>query len=172
MKVLRFPLPLALMFLATLAFAQSDPKKSFEQLKSLAGTWEGKVDLTPPVPEMQGKKMTITMRVTSMGHTLVHDLKADGRPDNPITMFVVDGDRLLLTHYCDADNRPRMAGTLSPDGKSIDFNFLDVSGNMQYGHMQHATFTFVDADHHVEDWTFMMPGDKPMRAHAELTRTK
>jgi hypothetical protein len=37
--------------------------------------------------------------------------------------------------------------------------------------MHHAVFTLVDADHHIEDWTYMMPGDKPMRAHFELQRT-
>jgi hypothetical protein len=30
----------------------------------------------------------------------------------------------------------------------------------------------VDANHHVEDWTYMLPGDKPIRAHLELQRTK
>ena len=172
MRAFRFPLPIALMFLATLAFAQSDPKKSFEQLKSLAGTWEGKTELNPPIPAMNGKSVTVTMRVTSMGNTLMHEMRGADRPDDPITMFVVDGDRVLLTHYCDADNRPRMAGTLSPDGKVLDFNFLDVTGNMKYGHMQHATFTFIDANHHVEDWTFQMPGDKAMHAHFDLQRTK
>ena len=66
----------------------------------------------------------------------------------------LDGDRLLLTHYCDADNRPRMVGKMSPDGKTVEFDFLDISGNLQYGHMQHAVFTLIDANHHTEDWTF------------------
>ena len=169
MKVLRIALPLLLM--STVAFAQADSKKAFEQLKSLAGTWEAKMKLTPPVPKMDGTSVAVTMRVTSMGHTLMHEMTGSG-PDDPITMFVLEGDRILLTHYCDADNRPRMVGTPSADGKSIDFEFLDVTGNMKHGHMQHATFTFVDADHHIEDWTFLMAGDKQMRAHAELQRTK
>jgi hypothetical protein len=83
----------------------------------------------------------------------------------------VDADRLLLTHYCDADNRPRMIGKASPDGKTVEFDFLDISGNVKHGHMHHAVFTFVDENHHSEDWTFMMPGDKPMRAHFDLQRT-
>jgi hypothetical protein len=37
--------------------------------------------------------------------------------------------------------------------------------------MHHAVFTFVDESHHTEDWTFMMPGDKPMLAHLDLQRT-
>jgi hypothetical protein len=79
---------------------------------------------------------------------------------------------LLLTHYCDAGNRPRMVGKTSPDGKSVDFEFLDVDGTTQYGHMHHAVFTTIDADHHTEDWTYMEPGDKPVHAHFELTRAK
>jgi hypothetical protein len=30
----------------------------------------------------------------------------------------------------------------------------------------------VDANHHTEDWTYMMPGDKLVRAHMDLERTK
>jgi hypothetical protein len=36
--------------------------------------------------------------------------------------------------------------------------------------MHRAVFTFIDANHHTEDWTFMMPGDKPVRAHFDLQR--
>jgi phage tail protein X len=84
----------------------------------------------------------------------------------------LDTDRLLLTHYCDAGNRPRMTARTSPDGKTLDFDFLDVSGSTQYGHMQHATFTVIDANHHTEEWTFLAPDGKPMRGHMDLQRTK
>ncbi len=36
-----------------------------------------------------------------------HDPKNNG-PENMITMFHMDGDRLLMTHYCGAGNQPRM----------------------------------------------------------------
>jgi hypothetical protein len=38
--------------------------------------------------------------------------------------------------------------------------------------MHHAVFTFVDENHHIEEWTFMMPGDNPMRVRIDLERTK
>jgi hypothetical protein len=72
--------------------------------------------------------------------------------DHPVTMLYLDGDRLFLTHYCDAGNRPRMVARTSPNGKTVEFDFLDLSGGNQYGHMYHAVFTVIDANHHTEDW--------------------
>jgi hypothetical protein len=180
MKSLRYILPvIVLMSLSTVTFAQSDPQKSFDKLKTLAGSWEAHVTLVPPQPEMgDGTLMQLSLRVTSRGNALVHEMKQLGTPDDPahydhpVTMFYLDGDRLLLTHYCDAGNRPRMVARTSPDGKKVEFDFVDVAGSTEYGHMHHAVFTFLDANHHIEDWTYMMPGDKPVRAHLDLQRTK
>lgn len=171
MRSLRFVLAAILIALSTVAFAQSDAQKSFDQLKALAGSWEGRVTTVPTHPEIDGKTMQVTLRVTSMGNALLHEMTGAGRPDDPITMLYLDGDRLLLTHYCDAGNRPRMTGKTSPDGKTVDFEFLDDTGNMQYGHMHHAMFTPIDANHHTEEWTFMQ-GNEPVRAHLELQRVK
>ena len=151
---------------------KSDAQKSFDKLKTLTGSWEGRVTTIPPQAEMEGKSMQVTLRETSMGNALMHEMTGAGRPDDPITMLYLDGDRLLLTHYCDAGNRPRMVGKISPDGKTVEFDFLDIAGSTQYGHMHHAVFTAIDANHHIEDWTYMMPGDKPVHAHFELQRTK
>jgi hypothetical protein len=93
------------------------------------------------------------------------------RYDHPVTMFYVDGDQFSLVHYCDAGNRPRMVGKMSPDGKTLEFDFLDLSGGNQHGHMHHVVFTIIDENHHIEDWTYMLPGDKAIHAHADLKRT-
>jgi hypothetical protein len=168
----RIVVPVLFVLIAATAWAQSDAQKSFDKLKTLAGSWEGHVTTLPQAPEIEGKLMQVSLRVTSMGNAIVHEMTGAGRPDDPITMVYLDGDRLLLTHYCDAGNRPRMAGTMSPDGKTVEFDFLDVAGSTDYGHMHHAVFTVIDANHHSEDWTYMMPGDKPTHAHIDLQRTK
>lgn len=164
MRSLRFVLSVALLSLSTITFAQTDAQKSFDKLKTLAGSWEGAYG---------GKPIQATLRVTSMGNAIVHEMRGSG-PDDPITMFYMDGDRLLLTHYCDAGNRPRMVGKMSPDGKTLEFDFLDVGNysSSQVGHMQHAVFTFIDANHHTEDWTFFLEGKPPMIARLDLQRTK
>jgi hypothetical protein len=174
----RIALSLVLVLMAATAFAadttaaQSDAPKSFATLKTLAGSWEGRVTTVPPSPEMDGKTVQASLRVTSMGNAIVHEMTGAGRPDDPITMLYLDAGRLLLTHYCDAGNRPRMVARTSADGKTVEFDFLDVAGGTQYGHMDHAVFTVIDANHHTEDWTYMEPGDKPMHAHIELQRSK
>jgi hypothetical protein len=159
------------------AAAQSDAQKSFDQLKTLAGSWEGPVTLVPPQPEMlSDKPLHVSMRVTSRGNAIVHEMQELGAPedptkyDHPVTMLYLDSDHLTLIHYCDAGNRPRMVARQSTDGKTVEFDFADLSGGNDFGHMYHAVFTIVDANHHFEDWTYMMPGDKPMHAHFDLQR--
>jgi hypothetical protein len=178
MKSLRFALPLLLMLLTLPGYAQSDAQKSFDQLKTLAGTWQGPVTATPPQPNWGDKPVQVSLRVTSRGNALVHEMKEAGsaddptKNDHPVTMLYLDGDHLTLVHYCDAGNRPRMVARTSPDGKKVEFDFADLSGSNEYGHMYHAVFTSIDANHHIEDWTYMGPGDKPVQAHMDLQRTK
>jgi len=190
MKSQRFKLSIAavsiavLLSLSAVVYARSeaqksDAQKSFDNLKALAGSWQGPVTMVPAQADMQmDKPIQVSLRVTSKGNALVHEMQEAGTPldatkyDHPVTMFYLDSDRLTLIHYCDAGNRPRMTGKVSPDGKKVEFEFADLSGGNQYGHMYHAVFTMVDADHHTEDWTYMMPGDKPMHARMDLTRTK
>jgi hypothetical protein len=164
MKTLRFILAAVLLSLTTLAVAQSNAQKSFDNLKALAGSWEG---------SFEGKPIHVSMRVTSMGNALLHEMKSDG-PDDPITMFHIDGDRLVLTHYCDAGNQPHMTATVSPDGKTIVFDFVSAANllSSQHGHMQRATFKFIDNDHHTEKWEFAMANGQSMGAELELKREK
>jgi hypothetical protein len=171
MKLTRCALATSLLFLSTAALAQSEAQKAFEQLKTLDGVWQGPATTIPPMPEMQGDIMKVSLRTTSLGNALLHEMTSPKRPDDPITMFYLDGDQLLLTHYCDAGNRPRMAGKISPDGKTVEFDFVDIAGSTQHGHMHHAKFTLIDADHHTEEWTYMM-GDHAVNAHFDLQRAK
>jgi len=175
----RIALSVFVVLLAATTFAQSNGQQSFDKLKTLAGSWEGPVTVDPPQPGWStDKPVHISMRITSRGNALVHELQEAGTPDDPtkydhpVTMFYLDGDRLNLVHYCDAGNRPHMVAKASPDGKKVEFDFVDLSGGNHYGHMYHALFTMIDASHHTEDWTYMMPGDKPVNAHMDLQRAK
>ncbi len=189
MKSLRYMLPVVLLALLTMVSAQSDmhksvdkpapseAQKSFATMKTFAGEWEGPVAV-PEMPEINSLKLHVAVRETSRGNALVHELQEANTPlapakfDHPVTMIYVDGDKLNLIHYCDAGNRPHMVGKTSPDGKTVEFDFVDISGSTEKGNMQHAVFTYIDANHHTEEWTYLMPGNKPIHAHFDLQRTK
>jgi len=141
------------------SLGQPSIKESFEALKSLAGEWRGN--------DTMGHQAEIRFRVTSGGTALVSELvepnhQAQSLEDDMITMIHLDGDRLLLTHYCGADNQPRMKGIASPDGKTISFDFVDATNlpSSRTGHMQQVVIKFLSPDHHTEEWTFTENGQE------------
>jgi hypothetical protein len=145
---------------STTAFAQSDARKTFDQLKTLSGNWEGKAS--------NGKDLKVVFRSTSGGSALMSEILGD---EDMITMFHMDNDRVLATHYCGAGNQPRMQASTSPDGKTITFTFVDATNltTPKTGHMHSLVITIPDAEHHSEDWTFTANG-KEMKEHFDLTR--
>ena len=153
----------------------TEAQKSFAILKSLAGEWQGKASMNPPMNGVSNASVDVAIRVTSRGNAIVHELQASNTPfdytkeDHPVTMLYVDGEQLNLIHYCDAGNRPHMVARPSADGKSVEFDFVDVSGPTKYGNMYHAVFKVVDADHHVEEWTFKVPNGL-MKGQLDLYR--
>ena len=185
MKLYQIALSIGLISLSSLAFAQSpatpaaptEAQKTFSTMKTLAGVWLGSVKTDPAQPGVDGNAMQVSMRVTSSGNVFVHDMKQAGAPDDgsrmgDITLFDLDEDRLWAMHYCDAANRPRLVAKISPDGKKIEFSFVDISGGTKFGYIHDAVFTIIDANHHTEDWTYIQPGDKAVHAHFDLQRAK
>jgi hypothetical protein len=149
--------------ISTAALGQSDAQKSFAQLKSLAGTWQGK--------NIQGMPLEVSFRETAGGSALMSEIHGHG-PENMISMFHLDGpNRLMLTHYCGAGNQPRMQATTSADGKTFTFDFVDATNlaSPDAGHMQRVVFAIIDTDHHTEDWTFVDHG-KQMKEFLDLRR--
>jgi hypothetical protein len=147
------------------ADAQSDAKKAFDKLKTLAGSWEGSI---------VGKTVQVTIRVTAVGSAIMHDAtgQSGGPGNHEITMMYLEGDRLLMTHYCDAGNRQRLEGKLSADGSSVEFNLLDVAGGSERGFAKRMVFTMTDANTHVIELVYSMPDGKLVQARGEFQRTK
>ena len=145
--------------------AQSDARKAFEKMKTLSGSWQGTIMRIP---------INFTIRPASSGTAILHEGNTSeaGPPKHEITMFYLEGDRLLATHFCDAGNRSRSEGKMSPDGNAIEFSFLDVAGSTRGGYLKDIVITIIDADHHNVAFTFVMPDGKPIQLRGEFQRTK
>jgi len=162
MKTVRIAVTLLFVFVTSAAFAASAAQKSFEELKALDGTWEGK--------SLNGQPLEVAYRVTSNGSAIMSEIK--GKEDM-ISMFNLDGDRVLLTHYCAVGNQPRMVASASPDGKTFTFDFVDATNlpTPDAAHMIRMVLAMPDANHHTEEWTFSDHG-KEHREVFDLRRKK
>jgi len=162
MKSLRFALCLVLA-LTSAAFAESGSETAFSKLKSLEGNWSGKTS--------EGQPVQTIYRVTSGGSALMGEIQTK---EDMISMFHMDGNRLLMTNYCGAGNQPRMMATASPDGKTITFNYLDATNllSSQPGHMERMVVTIIDANHYTEEWDLATNSGPKMHERFDMQRTK
>ena len=162
MKPARIAITLLLVLATSAAFAASAAQKSFEELKSLDGSWEGKAP--------DGQTVQVAYRVTGNGSAVMSEIK--GHADM-ISMFNLDGERLLMTHYCGAGNQPRMVASTSPDGKTLTFDFLDATNlaSPDDGHMTRLVLSMPDANHHTEEWIYSDHGKQEKKVF-ELWRKK
>jgi hypothetical protein len=149
---------LAVLVMATAMSGQPAPERTsesaaaFKQLASLVGQWEAIQD---GVPIME------TYTLTANGTTLMSETKpADSGA--MITMFTVDDDHLIATHYCVAGNQPQMItgvpGDLEKNG--VTFSLARVTGmkTPDDWHNTGLTVTLDDKDHMTQRWTYLYKG--------------
>src|SRR4051812_34744301 len=123
-----------------------DAAAAFSRLKSLEGEWQA---------DTQMGKVNVSYELVAGGTALLERAGGEKMPVM-LTLFHVDGDRLLLTHYCMAGNQPRMqAKRFDAAAGEIEFQFLDGT-NMTpaSGHMHNARFRLVDHRHFQSEWQF------------------
>ena len=142
-----------------------DAKAAFARLKTLVGEWKG----TDPA-----KGERLTYELIAGGTSLVEREEAEGHPVM-VTVYYLDGKRLLLTHYCMAGNQPRMqAREFDPQTGRLHFDFVDGTGmsSKDAGHMHTATLKLTDATHISAKWAFHEGGKPTMTEESEYTRVR
>lgn len=142
---------------------QPEAKKAFEKLRSFSGEWSGSI---------MGIPMAFTIRPASSSTSILYEghTEKGGPPDHEITMFYIDGNRFLGTHYCDAGNRTQLEGKMAADGNKIEFSFLEVQGSTRGGYLKSWTFHFVDPSRHTVEAVFVTPDGKPITFRGEFQR--
>lgn len=138
----------------------------FEQLKTLVGEWRGKGTYGEEVSEA-----SLSYKITAAGSVVMERMGA-GTEFEMITMYHLNGEDLMLTHYCALKNQPRMRATPSTDTSAIAFNYIDGT-NMasdQVQHMHSLTFDFLGEDQIKAVWSMHADGVEQSQAIFNLKR--
>lgn len=135
------------------ALAQTIEPAAFKELKKLVGQWSGK--------DEKGSPTQISYQLVSGGTALMESTHATSGSAGMITIYHPDGNRVMMTHYCEANNQPRMrAEPAAGKTNELTFSFMDVTNLTAptTGHMHGLTIRFEDSDHFSQTWTWKENG--------------
>ncbi len=144
---------MALSVVASAAFAADKTKseEAFDRLASLKGEWKG---------EINGVDTTLIYTLTANGSALMEECRP-GKGPEMITMFTIDGDHLIATHYCSVKNQPQMAtSTISDAQKPLAFSLARVTGLKSTDDWHNTGLTVIqeDNDHLTQEWSYQFKG--------------
>lgn len=145
--------------------SSNDAKAAFDRLKTLVGEWQADTSMG---------KVQVSYELVAGGTALLERESGERMPVM-ITVYHLDGERLILTHYCVAGNQPRMqARSFDPAARLLRFEFLDATNlsNKDAGHMRNATIRFVSNDRFAADWEFYQDGQKKSTESFQYTRVR
>jgi len=149
----------------------------FDQLKGLEGTWEGD-------PEGEGEEaaaeaeaagmVTHEIQVSAAG-TVVMETMGPGTAHEMINMYHLDGEDLVLTHYCAGGNQPRMR--LNKEQSSADLLVFDFAGGTNLdpqvdSYIHSARIQMVDGDHMESVWKSYSAGEEAATMTFHLARAE
>jgi hypothetical protein len=125
---------------------------TFNSLKSLVGDWQGRDG---------DRVVSVNYRLTANDSALVETWTMSPTRES-ITIYTLDGERLIATHYCPQGNQPRLRlRRQDADGK-LQFQFLDGTGLQdKTASHQHAMWIKIDsADSFTRSETYIQNGTK------------
>lgn len=146
------------------AVTPEDSRAIFARLKKMAGTWSAK--------STKGWTESNRYEVAGKGSVVIGRSFFEGEEnDGMMTTFFMDGDRLLLTHYCEAGNQPTLvAATI--EGDRVKFDFLSGTNlTARPGHMHSVVLRLIDDDHMTSRWSFFSKGKEEWFEEIQQVRT-
>lgn len=142
-----------------------DANAAFSRLKGLAGEWE--------VDSPQGKTHS-RFEVIANGTVVLEHFIEPGAQEEMLTAYHLDGNKLVLTHYCMAGNQPHMvAEKFDAASGELTFAFADGSNIAPgAGHMHDASYRLTSNDQFDSKWEFVEGGKVKFSEEAHYTRVK
>ena len=142
---------------------------AFETLKQLTGRWEGTFGY-----DGQEETYPVTHEFRAFGHgTAVMESMFSGTDDEMISMYHLDGDDLVMTHYCAIGNQPRMKLDTEHSSETL-LPFVFAGGSnldpAKDTHLHSGTLT-LQGDGTIESaWTRWVAGEQVGVVRLKLSR--
>jgi len=156
------------------AEATQTPAEVFAKLKTLEGSWNASAEQISGEPAAEGEPMLgrFEFKVSGAGSVLMEVMGADTEHEM-VNMYHMDGDDLVLTHYCAGGNQPTMM--LDREGLAEGrLNFAFTGGtNLDPAvdqHIHSAQLIWQEDGSVVSDWTAWSGGAEAAVMHFVLTR--
>jgi hypothetical protein len=114
----------AVVLLASLALTvasaadQITARAAFTQLQTLVGEWEGKTEA--------GRALKVSYRLTAAGTVLIETWTL-GPQRESLTLYHMDNDSLIATHYCPLGNQPRLRFKEGGNPSLFIFEFVSAT---------------------------------------------
>lgn len=97
----------------------SSPSEAARQFAQIAG-WEGRWTVA------ETDALEIVFEQTARGTTMIERWETTAGLHS-MTVYHLDGDAIVATHYCPQGNQPRLESVSGEDGR-VAFGFRDVTG--------------------------------------------
>jgi hypothetical protein len=148
-------------------------KAAFERLKTLKGDWVHEGEGCDPTGEKEQGWDRVQYKLTGAGSALV-EVSGPGTKMEMLSVYHLDGEDLVMVHYCPAQNQPRLKldrGASKPDRLVFAFDGGSNIDPAKDAYISGLTLTF-KADSKVDaDWQFTQNGTQKEHTTLELTRS-
>ena len=94
------------------------PRAAFAQLQTLVGEWEGKTEA--------GRALKVSYRLTAKDTVLVETWTL-GPQRESLTLYHMDNESLIATHYCPVGNQPRLRFKEGGSPSLFVFEFISAT---------------------------------------------
>ena len=130
---------------------QTRARAAFTQLQTLVGEWEGKTEA--------GRVLKVSYRLTANGTVLVETWTL-GPQRESLTLYHMDNESLIATHYCLIGNQPRLR--LKDGGKPslLTFEFVSATNlpKPEVAHQHRFEMEFLQANSFARSETYLENG--------------
>lgn len=137
-------------------------RDAFDALKTLEGTWVSK----EPGPD--GKPSELIFKPTASGSVMTETM-LPGSKHEMLNTYHMNGDTLMVTHYCAQGVQPRMKLTSAENGV-YKFEFLDITNAKPGEGYMGGLEISIDGEQLTEKWAYLKDGKVVNETVFELTK--